>query len=154
MEGVQTEPSNGGTQYAVSQSGTPVYLPGGLSEQRSRIVMASRSVSEEKQFDVKLSVEGMALSPDGRRLALQASKANDDLHILELDGGMAPRFTLRVATSSLPFGRQTDRAWPALPYGARPLPSGGRRPMAASVSGYSVIQPEPHDLLYTSTLCR
>jgi serine/threonine-protein kinase len=93
VDGVAMSASNGGTQYDVSQTGTLVYVPGGMSEGSSRIVMVARNGGEEKHFDVKLAVGEIGLSPDGRRLALRTFKANDDIHILDTTSGTAPRFT-------------------------------------------------------------
>ena len=102
VEGVQMSASNGGTQYDVSQTGTLAYVPGGMSEGQSRIVMVARDGSEEQHFDVKLAVGEMRLSPDGRRLALRTFKANDDVHILDLAGGTAPRFTFEGGDEQSP----------------------------------------------------
>ena len=102
VEGVQMSASNGSTQYDVSQTGTLVYVPGGMSEGSSRIVMVARDGSEQKHFDVKLAVGEMQLSPDGRRLALRTFKANDDIHILDMASGTAPRFTFEGGDEQSP----------------------------------------------------
>ena len=102
VEGVQMSASNGGTQYDVSQTGTLVYVAGGMSEGNSRIVMVARDGSEQKHFDVKLAVGEMQLSPDGRRLALRTFKANDDIHILDMASGTAPRFTFEGGDEQSP----------------------------------------------------
>jgi Tol biopolymer transport system component len=102
VEGVQMSASNGGTQYDVSQTGTLAYVPGGMLEGMSRIVMVARNGSEEKHFDVKPAVGEMRLSLDGRRLALRTFKANDDIHILDLAGGTAPRFTFEGGDEQSP----------------------------------------------------
>ncbi|MBI3470973.1 MAG: serine/threonine-protein kinase [Candidatus Solibacter usitatus] len=102
VEGVQMAASDGTAQYAVSQTGTLAYLAGRMSEGRSRIVMVARNGSEEKNFDVKLAVGEMRLSPDGQRLALRTFKANDDIHILDLNSGTAPRFTFEGGDEQSP----------------------------------------------------
>ena len=102
VEGVQMSASNGSTQYDVSQTGTLVYVAGGMSEGNSRIVMVARDGSEQEHFDVKLAVGEMKLSPDGRRLALRTFKANDDIHILDMASGTAPRFTFEGGDEQSP----------------------------------------------------
>jgi hypothetical protein len=102
VDGVRMSASNGGTQYDVSQTGTLVYVAGGMSEGDSRIVMVARDGSEQAHFDVKLAVGEMKLSPDGRRLALRTFKANDDIHILDMASGTAPRFTFEGGDEQSP----------------------------------------------------
>ena len=102
VEGVRMSASNGGTQYDVSQTGTLVYVAGGMSEGDSRIAMVARDGSEQQHFDVKLAVGEMKLSPDGRRLALRTFKANDDIHILDMASGTAPRFTFEGGDEQSP----------------------------------------------------
>jgi serine/threonine protein kinase/Tol biopolymer transport system component len=102
VEGLRMSPSNGATQYDVSANGTLVYAPGGMSEGTSRIVTVARNGTEERHFEVKLSVGEMRLSPDGRRLALRTFKANDDVHILDLASGTAPRFTFEGGDEQSP----------------------------------------------------
>jgi len=73
-----------------------------MSEGTSRIVTVARNGTEERHFEVKLSVGEMRLSPDGRRLALRTFKANDDVHILDMTSGTAPRFTFEGGDEQSP----------------------------------------------------
>lgn len=102
LEGVKMNPTNGTAQFALSDTGTLAYLPGQLEEVRSTIAMLQRDGTEARTFDVKLDVGEMQPSPDGRRLVVRAFKANDDLHILDLETGTTQRFTFEGGDEMTP----------------------------------------------------
>ncbi len=89
LEGVQNPGVNTAADYALSASGTLVYVPGGAATAARALVWVDRTgrvtaqaVSESVEFPRE-----PRLSPDGRRLVVTAGRFNDgDLWIYDLEG--------------------------------------------------------------------
>ncbi len=95
VEGVAMRQANGSVRYAVSNSGTLVYVPSSAVAQRLSLVSVSRQGTVETlatYTDID-DIRGLALSPDGKQLAFTVPKANDDVLIFDLDRRITSRFT-------------------------------------------------------------
>jgi len=70
VDGVEQLWSNGGSPWTVSESGTLIYLPGGLWSTKREVVRVSRQGEVEPLDIVPGAYLNVAMSPDGRRLAV------------------------------------------------------------------------------------
>jgi serine/threonine-protein kinase len=83
LDGVITNPISGAVPYAVSRKGDLVYVP----SQRRRvtdILDVDRTGRVRRSISLPFHAEAIRLSPDSKRIVLQASAANDDIYIYEM----------------------------------------------------------------------
>ena len=103
LDGIQGEPTNGTVQFAVSRSGTLVYIPGSAADRR--LVWVGRD-GVETPIDSTWTgaFSDVSLSPDGSRLATTiASEEGSAVWVKRLPNGSLTR---------LSFGGAADRpAW-------------------------------------------
>ena len=104
VEGVSMAANTGTAHAAISSSGTLVYAPLHASA-KSRLVTADLAGNLHPLNDpLPLDMDELDVSPDGRRVAIRIAKANDDIHIFDIDRGSLTRFTYEG-------GDEQDPAW-------------------------------------------
>src|SRR5262249_11170771 len=81
-----------GASPMVSLTGTLVY--GDVPSDRKQLVWVDRSGANLATIGEPLRQDGLRLSPDGRRLAVEVREGDPDLWVYDLDRGIKSRFTL------------------------------------------------------------
>jgi len=84
VDGVEQLWNNGGSPWAVSENGTLAYLPGGLWTTKRAVVRVSRQGEVEPLEIEPGAYLNVAMSPDGRRLAVTEFE-NGDTNVLIRD---------------------------------------------------------------------
>ena len=92
ISGVRTVPSGGEAQFSVSPAGTLAYVAGGPVGEDARVVIADRQGRERSLLDAPGPYLNVRLSPDGRSLAVERAKANEEIWVYDLDRGASTRF--------------------------------------------------------------
>ena len=94
----------GDTEYAFSENGMLVYLPGtSISEQRS-LTWVDRQGGDSPFLEERRAYANPSFSPDGSRLALDIiTSGNWDIWIYEIERGTLTRLTFDAATDSVPI---------------------------------------------------
>ncbi len=95
VDGVAMRQANGSVRYAVSNSGTLVYVTSAAVDRSLSLVLASRQGNFETlaTYTDYSDIDQLALSPDGKKLAFRVAKANDDIHIFNLERKITSRLT-------------------------------------------------------------
>jgi eukaryotic-like serine/threonine-protein kinase len=94
VEGVMSDTSTGVGQYAVaSKSGTLVYVPGSARAERSEFRRVDRQGVVTGMWSIPRVVDRFRVSPDGKKIALQASGANDDIYSYDFEREVMTRVT-------------------------------------------------------------
>jgi eukaryotic-like serine/threonine-protein kinase len=94
VEGVAMRQANGSVRYAVSNTGTLVYVARSAVDRQLALVSVSRrGVIESLATYNDADISSLSLSPDGKHLAFRVAKANDDIHIFDLERKITSRFT-------------------------------------------------------------
>jgi serine/threonine protein kinase/Tol biopolymer transport system component len=95
VEGVAMRQANGSVRYAVSKTGTLVYVTGSAADRQLNLVSVSRQGTAETlaTYTNYSDIDELALSPDGSELAFRVATANDDVHIFNLERRITTRFT-------------------------------------------------------------
>ena len=103
LEGVTMFVGSGAAQYAVSEIGSIVYLPGGSTDVPRELLWVDRKGSPVPVGDVRRAYLDVALSPDGRRVAsaIAAPGGSPDIWIYE---------TARASSTRLTFGAEPELA--------------------------------------------
>jgi len=110
LPGVRVSTWGGGVSYAVSSTGTLAYVTGTeLAE--SILTELDFSGRERRRFGMPRSFGYLALSPDGRTLAMMIrSVNNDDIYLMDTASGRFDRFSFDIAEDESPVwspdGRQ------------------------------------------------
>jgi len=92
LDNVRMETS-GATQYAISNDGTLIYLPGVFQGKSTLIWSDRKGHVEQLQFPAK-SYGAFQLSPDGKRLAIAVQNAKWDVWIFDLLRGSRLKLTI------------------------------------------------------------
>ncbi len=93
VQGVATDVGSGAVQFAAAQSGAAVWSPGG-STASYQVVWVDDSLAETAAPIPPAPYNELALSPDGRRLALVGGQGGiSDLWVADLDRGGMTRLT-------------------------------------------------------------
>ena len=101
VEGVLTDPIVGAMHFAVSEGGTLAYVAGG-SWNPERSLMRARRDGTMTPLLERRNFADVTLSPDGRRVALRLTAANDDLWIYEIARGALTRLTAEGGDQQMP----------------------------------------------------
>jgi Tol biopolymer transport system component len=102
LQGLRVSGWGGGVSYALAESGTLAYATGSELE---RIVMMQVDLrgKELRRFGPPRTAGGMALSPDGRSLAIGSQTANNsDIWLMDVASGRFDRFTFESAEDETP----------------------------------------------------
>jgi serine/threonine-protein kinase len=102
IDGVLTTPSSGAAHFDVSSNGNLVYVPGGIAYGRTAILRADLTGHSKPVANLAQSVINLKMSPDGRKIALAVSAANDDIWLYDIGSGAATRFSFERGDESFP----------------------------------------------------
>jgi len=102
LEGVATNESSGGAQFAVSASGTVVYLPGQSSSGSVPIQWMDHAGKTTTLRATPANWFNLLVAPDGRRLAFQIIEGQSDIWVYEWARDTLTRLTFDSTTDSKP----------------------------------------------------
>jgi serine/threonine-protein kinase len=100
LERVQTNPGAGNGQYAFSETGSLVYVPGTGQSPSFRLVGVDRSGMARPLLERAGVYYDPKLSPDGRRLMVAVGGADDQLWSVDVIRGTLTRFTVEPGDHS------------------------------------------------------
>ena len=92
VSGVRTDASGGVAEFSASPAGTLAYVPGGPLFQDARVILVDREGRERALLDAPSSYLNVRLSPGGRAIAVELTKANEEIWVYDLDRGSGVRF--------------------------------------------------------------
>ena len=91
---------NGGAQYALSATGSLVYVPGGVQATQSSLVWVNRHGAEQPLAAIATAYGRPRLSPDGRRVAVSAE---GQVRMYDLSRETLSRFTFEGSSNNFPL---------------------------------------------------
>jgi serine/threonine protein kinase/Tol biopolymer transport system component len=100
--GVLQTASSGAAQYAISATGSLVYVPGGVQSPQSRLVWVSRNGAEQPVAAPMHSYFVPRLSPDGRRVAVAIWEQETQIWQYDLSRDTLTRFTFEGSANFNP----------------------------------------------------
>jgi len=92
LDNIRIEATAGATQYAISNDGALVYLPGVFQGESKLIWLDRKGHAEQLQFPAK-TYGAFELSPDGKRLAIAVQNTKWDVWIFDLLRGSRSKLT-------------------------------------------------------------
>jgi Tol biopolymer transport system component len=102
LQGLRISGWGGGVPYALSETGTLAYVTGTELE-RTVLMQVDLRGKELRRFGAPRTVGGLALSPDGRSLAMGTQMANNsDIWLMDVASGRFDRFTFEVPEDETP----------------------------------------------------
>jgi len=93
LDNIRMEANWGATQYAISNDGTLVYLSGGYQGKSTLIWLDRKGHAEQLHFPAETHGT-FQLSPDGKRLVIQAENMKWDVWIFDLLRGSRSKLTI------------------------------------------------------------
>ncbi len=84
VEGVLQSPTTGAAQYSFSNTGSLVYVPGGIQSAESRLVWVSRNGAEQALPAPPRPYRFPRLSPDGRRVSVTIAEQETQVWLYDL----------------------------------------------------------------------
>ena len=102
LEGVTTGVTNAGAQFAVSENGTLVYLPGGSTLDQHTLVWVDRQGREAPIPAPARAYLYPRISPDGTRVALDIRDQENDIWMWDLGRQTLSRVTFEAGLDSFP----------------------------------------------------
>ncbi len=98
LQGVLTVVASGAVQFAVSDSGTLAFIPGGKTTELSDLVWVTADGEKQVASDQPGFFSQAALSPEGDRTALTIPAGkNEDLWILDMENQTSSRLTFEAS---------------------------------------------------------
>jgi serine/threonine-protein kinase len=94
VEGVLQSPTTGAAQYSLSDTGSLVYVPGGIQSAQSKLVWVGRNGAEQPLAASAHAYLAPRLSPDGRRVAVGTVEQDSQSWLYDLSRETLTRFTL------------------------------------------------------------
>jgi serine/threonine-protein kinase len=94
MPGVMTYPVDGAAQYAVSRTGTLLFVPGGSTTRAAVLKWVDQSGKTQPVAAPAAAYQDVRISPDGRAAVLTVDNANAGLWILDFEPSAITRLTL------------------------------------------------------------
>jgi serine/threonine-protein kinase len=92
-EGVLQSSSSGAAQYSLSDTGSLVYIPGGVQADQRRLVWVTRSGAEQSVAAPVRAYVYPRIAPDGRRVAVGIGEEGIQLWLYDLSRDTLTRFT-------------------------------------------------------------
>ena len=105
---VMSDTNTGVAQFAVSDTGTLVYLAGESVTEGVDIQWLDRNGKASPLRTTHANWWNLRFAPDRRRLALQITDGTDDIWIYEWSRDVLTRVTGTPATTPSPYGLRTD----------------------------------------------
>jgi len=93
LEGILQSTTTGAAQYGFSNTGSIVYIPGGLQGAQNRLVWVSRNGAEQPLTAPAHPYLNPRLSPDGRRVAVAIQEQESQIWQYDLSRETLTRFT-------------------------------------------------------------
>ena len=111
VDGVMTNIATGSVEAAIAvDAGTLAYVPAVQPPRPDALVLVDRTGHAEVLKDVEtFYVMELAASPDGRRVAVRVSKANDDIHVYDFSSGTFSRVTFEGGDEQAPVWTPDSR---------------------------------------------
>jgi Tol biopolymer transport system component len=85
--------TNGGAEFAVSRTGTLVFVPGGLLEPDRALMWVDRKGAATPMSKTRKPFSVPAISPDGKRVAVLVEAATYDIWVLDVERDSLTRFS-------------------------------------------------------------
>lgn len=101
VEGILTDPIVGAMHFAISDTGTLVYVAGGSWSPERTLMRTQRDGTSSPLLERK-NLADVTLAPDGRRAAIRLTAANDDLWIFDTEHGALTRLTAEGGDQQVP----------------------------------------------------
>lgn len=109
LDNVRIEASWGATQYAISNDGTLIYLPGVYEGKSTLMWLDRKGHAEQLQFPAK-TYGAFQLSPDGKRLAIGIQNTKWEVWIFDLLRGSRSKLTIIEGKNSRPVWTPDGRS--------------------------------------------
>jgi serine/threonine-protein kinase len=101
VPGVMSEPGSGAAQFDLSRNGTLVFAPGGAFENTSDLVWVHRDGTVSLVGIPARPFRDLALSPDGKKIAVVIAGATDAIFVYDLARGTLTRATYEGNSASV-----------------------------------------------------
>jgi predicted Ser/Thr protein kinase len=95
VEGVLQFPVNGVAQYSLSNTGSLVYISGGIQSAQSKLVWVNRSGVEQEIAAPPHAYLNQRLSPDGQRIAVTVTDQESQIWLYDLSRNTLTRLTFQ-----------------------------------------------------------
>jgi serine/threonine-protein kinase len=102
VEGVLQSPVTGAAQYSISDTGSLVYVSGGVQATRLGLVWVSRNGAEQPLATPAHAYVFPRLSPDGRRVAVGITESESQIWLYDLSRDTLSRFTFEGNYNPVP----------------------------------------------------
>ncbi len=109
IEGVAGRQNGNASDYAFSENGSLVYVPGGAGQAIRGLVWVDRGGREEPVAAEPQAYYEFTLSPDGTQLAVRVAADNSDVWIYDLVRDTRTRLTFNPATEIFPLWSQDGK---------------------------------------------
>jgi Tol biopolymer transport system component/predicted Ser/Thr protein kinase len=93
VEGVSQSPTTGAAQYSFSDTGSLVYVPGGIQSAQTKLVWVGRNGAEQPLAAPAHAYLAPRLSPDGQRAAVGTVEQDSQSWLYDLSRETLTRFT-------------------------------------------------------------
>jgi Tol biopolymer transport system component/tRNA A-37 threonylcarbamoyl transferase component Bud32 len=103
VEGIQQSTADGNAQYAFSDTGSLVYLSGGVQSQQLKLVWVNRTGAEQPVAAPDHAYVNPRISPDGRHLAVGIMEQERQVWLYDLSRQTLTRFTFQGDNNTAPF---------------------------------------------------
>ena len=103
VDGVQQSVADGNAQYAISDTGSLVYLSGGVQSQQLKLVWVNRNGVEQSLAAPARAYVNPRISPDGRRIVVGITEQERQLWLYDLPRETLTRFTFQGDNNTAPF---------------------------------------------------
>jgi Tol biopolymer transport system component len=124
LDGILMLPYTGKADFAVSNTGHLVYVPGTMVRSNDSFLLIDRNGNEQvisppRGEKDSFRFDSLGLSPDGLRIAVVLSQANDEIRVYDFSGGTFPRETFEGGDERSPVWHPLDGS---LAYTSEPGP--------------------------------
>jgi hypothetical protein len=102
VEGVLQSPVSGAAQYSISNTGSLVYIPGGVQSAQSKLMWVSRNGAEQPIAAPEHTYVTPRLSPDGRGVAVTVMEQETQTWLFDPSRETLTRFTFEGNYNLIP----------------------------------------------------